>query len=121
MMGMFNSIYADLLCPEKQEVSEDTEIQIKWQHPRRRALEVYHQGDVLEDIEDEYNNTWIRTDYICKVCSRYTTGRHGTPFIKVEDQQRHQVFIRIKDATIREILTEEKFTQQRMSSFVDYH
>lgn len=27
-MGMFNSIYADLLCPDKQEIGKDTEIQI---------------------------------------------------------------------------------------------
>ncbi len=32
-MGMFNSIYADLRCPEKQEIGKDAEIQIKWQHP----------------------------------------------------------------------------------------
>ncbi|MCP4398508.1 MAG: hypothetical protein GY801_14580 [bacterium] len=119
-MSMFNSIYADLLCPEKQEISEDTEIQIKWQHPRSRTLNVFHQGDMLEDIADGYNNVWIRTDYICKVCSRHTTGRHGIPFIKVEDQQRHHVFIRIEDATICEILTEEQFKQKDVTTFVDY-
>lgn len=37
-MGMFNSIYGDLRCPVKQEISRDTEIQIKWQHHRRRTL-----------------------------------------------------------------------------------
>ncbi len=119
-MGMFNSIYADLFCPEKQEASKDTEIQIKWQHPRRRTLNVYHPGDVLEDLEDEYNNAWIRTDYICKVCSSHTIGWHGIPFIKVEDQQRHHVFIHIEDATIMEILSEEEFAQKGVTSYVDY-
>jgi hypothetical protein len=118
-MGMFNSIYADLLCPEQQEISRDTEIQIKWQHPRSRTLNVYHQGDILEDLEDEYNNTWIRTDYICHVCSRHTTGHHGIAYIKVEDQQRHHVFIRIENAMICEILTEEEFLQKGITTFVE--
>jgi len=118
-MGMFNSIYADLRCPEKQEISRDTEIQMKWQHPRRRTLNIYHQGDLLEDLEEEYNNTWIRTDYICYVCSRHTTGRHGIWYLKVEDQQRHYVFIRIENARICEILTEKnlpKKTSRPLSS-----
>ena len=83
---MINSIDADLLCPEKQEISKDAEIQIKWQHLRSLTLNGYHQGDVLEDIEDEYDNPWIRTDYICRVCSRHTTGRYGISYIKVADQ-----------------------------------
>jgi len=119
-MGMFNSIYADLLCPEKKEVSKETEIQIKWQHPRSRTLKVYHQGDILEDIEEEYNNTWIRTDYICNVCSQHTRGHKGIPYIKVEDQQRHYVFIRIEHARICEILTEELFTQKGVETFIEY-
>ena len=119
-MGMFNSIYADLLCPKAEDISKDTEIQIKWQHPRSRTLEVYHQGDVLEDLEEEYNNTWIRTDYICNVCSRHTTGRHGRPYIKVEDQQRHYVFIRIEEARICEIVTQAEFVQKGVETYVEY-
>jgi hypothetical protein len=119
-MGMFNSIFADLLCPVKQAISKDTEIQIKWQQPRSRTLNVYHLGDTLEDLEDEYNNTWIRTDYICNACSRHTTGRHGISYIKTEDQQRHYVFIRIEHARICEILTEEEFTQKGIKTFVEY-
>jgi hypothetical protein len=29
-MGMFNSIYADILCPVENRISKNTEIQIKW-------------------------------------------------------------------------------------------
>ena len=54
-MGMFNSIYADLLCPEKKEISKDSEIQIKWQKHEARTLDIYHLGDMLEEIEDEYD------------------------------------------------------------------
>ncbi len=53
---MFHSIYADLLCFDKNEISKDTEIQIKWQKYEARTLAVYHLGDTLEDIEEEYNN-----------------------------------------------------------------
>ena len=117
-MGMFNSIYADLLCPVKQEISRDTEIQIKWQHHRSRTLNVYHLGDTLEELEPEYDNAWIRTDYICHVCSRHTEGRYG-PYIKTEDQQRHAVFIRIANAVISEILTEMEFTRTGVKTFIE--
>ncbi len=119
-MGMFNSIYADLMCPEKQEIGRETEIQIKWQKQEARVLAVYHPGDALEEIEEEYDNTWIRTDYICKVCSKYTRGYDGTPYIKVTDQQRHPVFVRIENGRICDILSEEAFEKQGMKSFVDY-
>jgi hypothetical protein len=76
-MGMFNSIIADLRCPARQEVARDSEIQIKWQMPEARALAIYRVGDVLEDIEAEYDNTWVRTDYICRVCSKQTIGRNN--------------------------------------------
>ncbi len=32
-------------------------------------LKRYEMVDVLENIEEEYNNTWIRTDFICNVYS----------------------------------------------------
>jgi len=67
-MGMFNSLIVDLMCPVKREVSKNTEIQIKWQKPEARVLAVYHLGDRLEEIQEEYDNNWIRTDYICNVC-----------------------------------------------------
>jgi hypothetical protein len=119
-MGMFNSIYADLPCPTRQKISRNTEIQIKWQVREARTLAVYHLGDVLEDIEPEYDNTWIRTDYICGVCSKYTIGRKGMRFIKTEDQSRHFVFVRVERGRIAEILTEEQFKKTGVTEFVEY-
>lgn len=116
---MFNSIYSDLLCPDIKQVSKNTEIQIKWQKPESRTLNVYQTGDTLGNIEDEYNNNWIRTDYICKVCSKKTKGQYGD-FIKVADQQRHYVFIHIKESRICEILTEKEFKQKGIKTFVKY-
>ncbi|MFH1288963.1 MAG: hypothetical protein ABII25_09770 [bacterium] len=120
IMGMFNSIYADLLCPDKRKISKDVEIQIKWQKYEARILAVYHLGDILEDIEDEYDNNWIRTDYICNICSKYTNGHKGTTYIKTEDQKRHYVFIEIENARICKILTEEEFPKQGVKTFVNY-
>ncbi len=117
-MGMFNSILADLRCPTKHEVANDTEIQIKWQVPESRALTVYRLGDVLENIETEYDNTWIRTDYICPVCSKQTTGKNGLTYIKIDDQQRHLVFVRIDQGRICEVLTEEEFEKTGVADFV---
>ena len=108
-MGMFNSILTDLRCPAKDEVANDSEIQIEWRALESRTLSVYRLGDVLENIEPEYDNTWIRTDYICGVCSTQTTGKNGLTYIKTDDQQRHLVFVRIDRGRIREVLTEEEF------------
>jgi hypothetical protein len=118
-MGMFNSIIADLCCPTRQEVARDTEIQIKWQIHEARALNVYHVRDVLEDIEAEYDNTWIRTDYICRVCSKHTIGKNGIAYIKALDQQRHPVFVRVDHGGICEVLTEEEFTKLGVADYVD--
>lgn len=105
-MGMFNSIYADLFCPIDKRVGKDTEIQIKWQKYEARLLEVYHVNDVLEDIEPEFDNNWIRTDYICEICSK-------------GDLPRHFVFVHIVQGKIEEILTEEEFQSRGIKHFVD--
>ena len=118
-MGMFNSIYVDILCPKKKEISKNTEIQIKWQKREARVLDVYHVGDLLENIEAEWNDNWIRTDYICKVCSKQSRYKDEV-FIKVEDQQRHFVFVNIRQGWIKEILTEEEFAKRGINKFVEY-
>ena len=118
-MGMFNSIYADILCPDRNVISKNTEIQIKWQIREARILNYYRQGDYLEDLEDEFNNNWIRTDYICEACSKITPYKNGT-FIKVEDQQRHFVFINVRQGRIEQILTAEEFQKIDVKDFVIY-
>jgi len=119
-MGMFNLIVADLRCPTKQKTGRSSEIQIKWQAPEVRALTVYHLGEVLEDIEAEYDNTWIRTDYICGVCSNRTVGINGLKFIKIEDQQRHLVSVHIEQGKICDILSEQEFKKTGVADFVHY-
>ena len=116
---MFNSIYADILCPDRNMISENSEIQIKCQIREARILNHYHQGDYLEDLEDEFNNNWIRTDYICEACSKFTPYKNGT-FIKVEDQQRHLVFINVRQGRIEQILTAEEFQKIGVKKFVIY-
>jgi len=119
-MGLFNSIFSDLYCPAKGAVSKDTEIQIKWQDHRVRGINSYRVGDVLEEIEEEYNNTWIRTDFICNACSKLTTGWKGMKFIKSEDQIRHIIFVKIEKSKIYEILSEDEFSKIGIKDFVDY-
>lgn len=119
-MGMFNSIHADLLCPVRGQVAENVEIQIKWQEYEARALDVYRLGDVLPQIEPEYDNSWIRTDYICDVCSKHTPGRRGMVYIKTEDQSRHLVFVEIRAGRICQILTEDEFRKTGVTDFVVY-
>ncbi len=119
-MGMFNSIYADLLCPVKGEVTKDAEIQIKWQVQEARALTAYRLGDTLDEIEERWNDTWIRTDYICDVCSEHSIGWKGMSFIRTEDQVWHHVFVKIENGKIVEISTEEEFVKARHTEFVKY-
>ncbi len=119
-MGLFNSIFADLYCPIESGVSKNTEIQIKWQDLKVRGLNSYRVGDILEEIEDEYNDAWIRTDFICGICSEYTKGWKGMEYIKSEDQRRHNIFVRIENGKIREILSEEEFNKIAVKDFVDY-
>lgn len=118
-MGMFNSIYADLFCPKKNRISKNTEIQIKWQGQEFRLLNNYHLGDTLEGLLTEYNNTWIRTDYICNVCSKFSESRYGH-FIKIENQKRHYVFIKIKNSKICDILIAREFRKKGTRNFVNY-
>jgi len=118
-MGMFNLIHADLVCPVKDRMATDTEIQIKWQEPQARTLSIYHLGDPLEDIEEAFNNHWVRTEYICQVCSEKTIGYGGKPFIGADDQRWHRAFVKIKASKIEEVLDEKEFKKQRITDFVD--
>jgi len=119
-MGMFNVIYADLLCPVKKEISKNTQIQIKWQKREVRVLNVYHKGDFLEDIEEEWDNNWIRTDYICNVCSKQSRYKDDF-YIKVEDQQRHLIFVNLEQGWIKEILPENEFKRLGIDRFIEYN
>ena len=85
-MGMFNSIIADLPCVQRNETASG-EIQIKWQLPEKRSGDAYYLGDTLDGIMPEYDNVWIKTDFVCEVCSARTKAHDGTSFIKVMDQQ----------------------------------
>ena len=107
-MGMFNSIMADLPCVASK-VAARGEIQIKWQSPEKRSGEVFYVGDVLDSILPEYDNVWIKTDFVCEACSPRTKARDGTSFIKVMDQRRHFIFVRIENGRILQIISEDDF------------
>ena len=107
-MGMFNSIIADLPCVRRK-VTVTGEVQIKWQLPEKRTGEAFYLGDTLGGIMPEYDNAWIKTDFICEVCSTRTKARDGTSFIKVMDQQRHIIFVRIDNGRLEKIISEDDF------------
>ncbi len=118
-MGMFNTIVSDITCPKTGQVGRDTEIQIKWQAQGARILDVYHMDDFMPDILPEYDNTWVRTDYICNVCSPKTTGRDGTPYIRTADQIWHMAFVEIRNGKVCRILSEPEFQALGISEFYD--
>ncbi len=118
-MGMFNTIVSDITCPKTGQISKDAEIQIKWQAREARILDVYHMDDFMPDILPEYDNTWVRTDYICNVCSPKTTGRDGTPYIRTADQIWHMAFVEIRNGKVCRILSEPEFQALGISEFYD--
>ena len=85
-----------------------------------RVLARYHLGDCLEDIDEEFDNNWIRTEYICEVCSKRRKSRDGGDYISTDGQQWHHVFIHIDQGRIKEILTEEEFHRRGVKNFVKY-
>ena len=107
-MGMFNSIIADLPCVANK-VTARGEIQIKWQSPEKRSGEVFYVGDVLDSILPENDNAWIKTDFVCEACSPRTKARDSISFIKVMDQRRHIILVRIENGRIVQILSEDDF------------
>ena len=118
-MGMFNTIFADTRCPDTGEISKHTEIQIKWQARKSRILDAYYIGDFMPDLLSEYDNTWIRTDYICNACSPKTIARSGTPFIRSADQHRHIEFVEVKEGKVCRILPEPEFECLGIKPFTD--
>lgn len=115
-MGMFDMIIAELECPETSE-SKQTEIQIKWREVRN--LKPYRIGDILDELFPEYNNAWIRTDYVCPSCSPKTKSKHGE-FIKVEDQRRHYCYVRVEDSRLVAVISEKDFLTKGIEDYVDY-
>jgi hypothetical protein len=119
-MGMFNSIVADLPCRETGRVSENTEIQIKWQAYEARILDVYRTGDLLPSLLPEYDNTWIRTDYICNACSPKTISRVGGHYIRVDDQHWHIAFVEVRNGRVCCIISESEFQRKGIDDYKDY-
>jgi hypothetical protein len=118
-MGMFNTIVADVRCQATGTVSTHTEIQIKWQDRDARSLDVYYPGDFMPDLLSKYDNTWVRTDFICQACSPKSTTRHGTSYVRTDDQHRHIVFIEVKHGKVSRVLSEPEFEDLGISEFFD--
>jgi len=115
-MGMFNSIIADLPCVANK-LTARGEIQIKWQSPEMRSGEAFYLGDTMDGIMPEYDNVWIKTDFICEACSPRTKARDDTSFIKVMDQHRHIIFLRIENGRILQIISEDDFKTLKTAGY----
>ncbi len=118
-MGMFNSIVADIRCQATDKISKDTEIQIKWQEWESLILDVYHPGDVIPDLPPEYDNTWVRTDFICEACSPRTPSRDGRTYIRSEDQRWHIAFVEMRAGKVCQVLSEPEFEKLGIDEYFD--
>jgi len=115
-MGMFDIINAELECPKKKEVKE-REIQIKWRE--LRVLDHFKIGSSIEGIVSEYDNNWVRADYLCSSCSKKTKGKDGD-YIKIENQKWHYCFIKMEKSVIKLVLNEKEFKKQGIEDYVIY-
>ena len=119
-MGMFNTIHADLACVVTGKALPRTEIQIKWQEHKYLDLGAYNVGDTLEGLQSEFDNTWIKTEFICDACSRHEIGWKGKPFIPTAGQVWHPVYIEMREGRICRILNEAEFAATGIKEFVTY-
>lgn len=113
-MGMFDTVAATLECPVRKE-SKERQILVKWKDDRR--FDVFRQGDTIDEISPEYNNAWIRSDYVCESCSHLTHGRHGN-FVKTDDQIRHYCYIRTENGVVAEVLSGDDFFKLGIEGYV---
>jgi len=109
-------ILASLECPSRAE-RKNVYIQIKWRPGWRDKL--YRKGDILDNLYPEYNDGWVRTDYVCEECSPKTKGKLKD-FIRTQDQRRHYCFVNVKDSRLVEILSEKEFRERKIENFVVY-
>lgn len=114
---MFDIINAKLECPDKKE-SKEREIQIKWREVR--LLEHFKIGDKIKEIFSQYDNNWIKTNYLCGSCSKKTEGKFG-PYIKIDNQKRHYCFIEMEKSAIKSVLSKKDFKKLGIEHYVIYN
>ena len=119
-MGMFNTIFAEIACPQgKGEKTTTQSIQIKWQVPEARCLDGYRIGDALPQLMPGFDDTWIKTDYICQSCSAKTVGKRGREYIRTMDQQWHVAFVEVRAGRLCRILSELEVADAEVADYQD--
>jgi hypothetical protein len=119
-MGMFNTIYADSTCVVTGSALLGAEIQIKWQEREYLCLATHKVGDTLEHLEPKFNNTWVKTEFICDACSQHKPGWRGEPYIPTAGQVWHAVYVEVREGRICQILNEKEFAATGVTEFVTY-
>lgn len=113
-MSCFDNLVVKLKCPNTQEV-KDEYLQL---FARKLCIdpETYYLGSIIP--LDKNNTLWFSTDYVCNQCSKKKVGKLG-PYIPLEGQSRHNVFINMKDNQILEVITKEEFKQRKLPECPD--
>lgn len=115
-MGLVDILHEKIRCPVTGK-ELDEKIYNKWRKDRTEMTS-FHVGDFVEGLEKEYQNNWIKTDYICHACSKLTHGKYGK-FVKTDDQVRHPCYVLIENNVIKEVLNEEEFLQKGATEFYE--
>lgn len=116
LMGLVDFLYTKIKCTATGK-ELDEEICNKWRKDRTEMTS-FHVGDSVEGLEKEYQDNWIKTDYICHACSKLTQGGYRE-FVKTDDQVRHACYVLIENSVIKEVLNEEEFMKRGITEFYE--
>lgn len=107
-MGSYDSIYADVKCPETG-IKQNIEFQFKF---GENMLKSYHVGDEMPLDFDPIGNFLLKEVYDCKICTQKNNPE--TPLYKVsyDNRIRHVALIHMVNKKITEVLNEEEFLSQ---------
>ena len=100
-------------------MSAGRRIQIKWQDHDALGLTDYRVGDVLEDLEPEFDNAWVRSFYDCEACSNDTTfDRVEWRLSRSQGMGRHFAYVEIRNGRVCRVLNEPEFEETGMKAYV---
>ena len=108
---MYDSILTDIKCCNTGKVNR-AEVQINWTN--ETSLRVFNIGDTIPYLHKLYDNTWVKTDYLCHLCSKKvtTSSSDGSIFSGRTEHVRHVCYVNVVNGKILEVLSEPEYIDQ---------
>jgi len=68
-------------------------------------------------MQPGFDNTWVKTGFICEACSRHETGWQGKPYIPTAGQVWHPVYVEMREGRICRIVNQQEFVAVGLKEF----